>query len=110
MLHRLIILNLLLALVLLPVAQAFASQLNVNMSMDSEQEMTQHCQQMHDDNSHENTNCQTSGMHCVDCSITAILFSNDLLFDQAKNSAIVKQNHQYFYISPRSLLRPPRLI
>ena len=110
MLKRFIILNLLFALVLLPVAQAFSSLLNFNMPMDSEQDVTQHCQQMHDGNCHENADCLTSGMHCVDCSIMAILFSDDMLFDQAKKTSIVKTTSPYFYLSHRSILRPPRLI
>lgn len=110
MLRRFIFLNLLFALVFLPVAQANMFSLDPTSTPDTEHQHMADCEKMQHANCQQNPDCLVSGMQCVDYNIVGLLFVEDLSFEQSENASMVKITTHYYYLSPRSILRPPRLI
>jgi len=108
MAKNLIIMNLLFALVLLPVAQAFANPFDIASSTGNKQVDMSHCKHMNNGNCAQNIDCDASGMPCVDAVNLAVLVDHELAFEQIKGASLSNVRVDYFYLSHRDILRPPR--
>jgi len=105
-----IILNLLMALVLLPVAQAFVSPADFNSPQNTEQMDMSHCKNMNNGVCGEKSDCLASGMLCIDSLSSALLFDHNISSQPVNVSSVFEAKTGYNYLSLRSILRPPRKV
>lgn len=105
-----IIINLLIALVLLPVAQAFVIPAHITPHSEIISDESAHCADMNIETCDSTGECETLGMHCAGSVNLAVFFETSSLGSRTKDSLRSFITDHYHYLPHFNNLRPPRFI